>query len=59
MRTIIKSQENLNRLIEHTPMIGNIYYDVEMNYSSIDWESEYILIIDVNNKFTVERIMIN
>lgn len=39
-------------------MIGNIYYDVKMNYLPIDWESEHIQIFNDDNKFTIELVKI-
>lgn len=54
----IKSQNQLIRLIEEIPMIGNIYYNIKNNYFSINWKSEYIEIVKVNNKFTIERLKI-
>lgn len=53
---IIKTQEQLDRLVETTAMIGNIYYDDNMNYILIDWEKEYIKVTDINNLTIIERI---
>jgi hypothetical protein len=56
METLIKTQEHLDRLIAHTAMIGNIYHDKEMNYIPINWENEYIKMVNDNGKTTIERI---
>ena len=57
METLIKTQEHLDRLIKNTSMIGNIYYDNELNYISIDWKKEYVkMIINDRGNTELERI---
>ena len=56
METLIKTQEHLDRLINYCAMYGNIYYDNEMNYKPIDWENEYIKMVDANGQVTLQRI---
>ena len=56
METLIKTQEHLDTLIGQISMIGNIYYDKEMNYVSIDWNKEYIKMINNDRQITLERI---
>jgi len=55
MITIIHAQEELDNKISIIPMIGNIYYDDNMEYVSIDWDKEYIEIKDSLGHITVER----
>jgi hypothetical protein len=56
MKTLIKTQEHLNRLVEQTAMIGNIYYDNELKFIPIDWNKEYIRMINDNGKIELKRI---
>ena len=56
--TLIKTQEHLDRLVNNTLMIGNIYYDKKMNYIPIDWSKEYIKMINVDSKTMLERIQL-
>lgn len=56
METIIKTQKLLDNLIEHCPMYANIYYDNQMNFIPIDWNNEYIQMIDDDGHVTLKRI---
>lgn len=58
MITLIKTQTELDNLIERTKMLGNIYFDAEMNYIPIDWNKEYIEKNTIDNRITLERIII-
>lgn len=37
-------------------MYGNVYYDNEMNYKPIDWDKQYIKMVDNNGHVTLQRI---
>jgi hypothetical protein len=56
METLIKTQEHLDRLIPYTAMIANVYYDREINCIPINWDKEYIKMIDDRGHVTLERI---
>ena len=56
METLIKTQEHLDRLVSNCAMYGNIYYDKDMNYTPINWNTEFIKMTDNNGHVTLERI---
>lgn len=56
MKTIIKSQEQLDSLIKNDSCIANVYYDLNFNYIPIDWKKEYIIMVNINNRTELERI---
>jgi hypothetical protein len=56
MTELVKTENELKDRILLIPMIGNIYYDDDMNYIPIDWDIEYIKITKIENSTTVERI---
>lgn len=55
MKTLITTQEQLDELIKTIPMIGNIYYNDEMEYVEIDWKVENVQMIKTNNNIILTR----
>lgn len=55
MKTFITTQEQLDELIKTIPMIGNIYYNDEMEYVEIDWKIENVQMTKTNNNIILTR----
>jgi len=59
MKTIVKTQEELNLLIKTTPSINNINFDENGNLKLVDFSKEYIEIEENGNTTLLTRIPIN